>query len=155
LILSRRFGALISFHSYSQLLLYPWGYTTLPALQESLLKSLGTRLTDLMRAVNGRDYVCAQAGAALYLTNGDTTDWAYAATGMPAYTIELPPLDILGGGFFNREEDIDPIFQENLPAMLALVDWAIAHPDPEPDPADPPRRSGRKKNPPGPGIIRR
>jgi len=133
LILGRNFGSLISYHSYSQLLMYPWGYTTLPTRQDALLHDLGSQLAGLMTAVNGRVYLCGQAGASLYLTNGDTTDWAYAVTGMPAYTIELPPVDYLGGGFFNREEDIAPIFLENLPAMLALVDWTIAHPDPEPE----------------------
>ena len=154
LILGRNFGSLISYHSYSQLLLYPWGYTTLPARQEALLEDLGTRLTGLMTAVNGRTYLCGQAGASLYLTNGDTTDWAYAVTGMPAYTVELPPLDYLGGGFFNREEDIAPIFLENLPAMLALVDWTIAHPDPVPDSSGG-SRSVPRARPDGAGIIKR
>ncbi|MCX6565862.1 MAG: M14 family metallopeptidase [Candidatus Aminicenantes bacterium] len=133
LILGRNFGSMISYHSYSQLLTYPWGYTTLPTRQSALLHDLGLQLAGLMTAVNGREYFCGQSGTALYLTNGDTTDWAYAVTGMPAYTIELPPVDYLGGGFFNREEDIAPIFQENLPAMLALVDWTIAHPNPVPE----------------------
>jgi len=124
---------MISYHSYSQLLMYPWGYTTLPTRQDALLHDLGLQLAGLMAAVNGREYLCGQSGAALYLTNGEATDWAYAVTGMPAYTIELPPIDYLSGGFFNREEDIAPIFLENLPAMLALVDWTIAHPDPVPE----------------------
>jgi len=133
LILNRNFGALISYHSFSQLIMYPWGYTQLPTDQDVLMKDLGSRMSALIQDVNGRTYESAQSGQALYLTNGDTTDWAFAATGMPAYTIELPPVDEMGGGFFNREEDIAPIFRENLPAMLHLIDWTIAHPNPIPE----------------------
>jgi carboxypeptidase T len=133
LILGRNFGSMISYHSYSQALMYPWGYTTVPTLQDALLHDLGLQLVGLMAAVNGREYFCGQSGTTLYLTNGDATDWSYAVRGMPAYTIELPPIDYLSGGFFNREEDIAPIFLENLPAMLALVDWTIAHPAPVPE----------------------
>jgi hypothetical protein len=69
----------------------------------------------------------------LYLTNGTTDDWTFALTGMPSYTIELPPVDQAGGGFFNAEEDIAPIFRENLAAMLHLIGWTIEHPQPIPE----------------------
>jgi len=130
LILSRAFAAMISYHSYSQDIMYPWGYADLPTAQDAVLDALARRISGLIETVNGRVYLTGRAGALLYLTNGDTLDWAYAAIGMPGFTIELPPVDYLGGGFFNGEADIEPIFSENLPAMLDLVDWAIAHPHP-------------------------
>jgi len=133
LILSREFSALISYHSYSQNIMYPWGYTEEPAAQGEVMSALAARLAGLMGAVNGRVYETGQAGGVLYLTNGDTIDWAYAAAGIVGFTIELPPVDYLGGGFFNGESDIAPIFEENWPAMLDLVDWAVAHPHPLPE----------------------
>jgi hypothetical protein len=125
LFFQKNFQALISFHSYSQVILYPWGYSRSPAPQEPLLKYIAAEMSKLIQSVHGRYYVPDQAGTLLYLTNGDTVDWAYGVFGIPAYTIELPPVDQVQGGFFNSEDDIQSIFQENLPAMLYLTDWAI------------------------------
>ncbi len=125
LFYENRIQALISYHSYSQVILYPWGFTTTPAEKNSLLFFLAQRLSDLITGVNGRRYTFGQASTLLYLTNGDTTDWAYAVAGIPAFTIELPPIDILQGGFFNAEADIQPIFAENLPAALDLIGWCV------------------------------
>ena len=84
-----------------------------------------TEMARRIKDVNDRVYELGQSGRLLYVTNGDLTDWAHAASGIPAYTVELPPIDELGGGFFNRTSDIEPIFRENLPAMLYLVEEAV------------------------------
>lgn len=120
-----RIDVLVSYHSYSQLILYPWGFTTAPTDKAPLLFALAQRMADQMVTVNGRRYTFGQASTLLYLTNGDTTDWAYGMAGIPAYTIELPPVDILNGGFFNAEADIQPIFVENLAAALDLIAWCL------------------------------
>jgi hypothetical protein len=75
--------------------------------------------------VNGRSYACGPAASSLYVTNGDLTDWTFGVSGIPSYTIELPPVDIQHGGFFNAEDEIESIFRENLPAMFRLVEFAI------------------------------
>jgi murein tripeptide amidase MpaA len=125
LYLKKNFQALISFHSYTQLILYPWGYTKQPPDGAATLKEIAAEMSARIQAVSGRLYEYGQSGDSLYLTNGDVTDWAFALSGIPAYTIELPPIDWASGGFFNRQEDIDPIFQENLPAIAYLIDRAI------------------------------
>jgi hypothetical protein len=144
----REFQALVTYHSYSQVILYPWGYTTAPTDQETLHGSIAAGMSTLMEAVNGRVYGFGPSAASSYLTNGDTTDWAFGASGIPAYTIELPPVDQLEGGFFNAERDIAPIFRENLPAALYLIDWSISSFGASPVPAREARadllRGGRK-----------
>jgi carboxypeptidase T len=119
------FQALVTYHNYSQLILYPWGYTEEASDQEDLLSAIGDEMSRLMETVNGRYYAADRAGAGLYLTNGDTTDWSFGVYGIPSYTIELPPDSSITGEFFNAESDIQPIFQENLPAALYLIDWCI------------------------------
>ncbi|HCS47508.1 MAG TPA: hypothetical protein DIW61_04335 [Candidatus Aminicenantes bacterium] len=123
----REFQALVTYHSYSQVILYPWGYTPAPTDKEALHRSLAADMSTLMEAANGRVYGFGPSAASSYLTNGDTTDWAFGVSGIPAYTVELPPVDQLGGGFFNAERDIHPIFRENLPAALYLIDWSISN----------------------------
>jgi murein tripeptide amidase MpaA len=119
------FQALVSYHNYSQVILYPWGYTETPSDKEDLLYEIGSNMSLLMEQVNGRLYEAKRAGAGFYLTNGDTTDWSFGEYGIPSYTIELPPNSRITGGFFNHESDIQPIFFENLPAALYLIEWCV------------------------------
>jgi carboxypeptidase T len=120
---ARDFRVVVSYHSYSQLILYAWGWTTLPAPKAAEYAALAGRMAELIRPVNGRDYT-PEAASLLYLTNGDTVDFASGTLGIPAFTIELPPLDFVHGGFMNAENDIQTVFAENLPAMLFLIDDA-------------------------------
>ncbi len=122
---SRRLSAALSYHSYSQMILYPWGYTDQPAEDEPLLAALASEMAGLIYQVNGRLYQTGRASSLLYVTNGDFTDWAYGTFRIPAFTVELPPVDLLEGGFLNSEDDINSIFLENLPAALYLIEWAI------------------------------
>lgn len=132
----RNFSALISYHSFSQVILYPWGYTDQPSADDLLLEQIATDMSTQMQAINGNDYGFMQAGEGFYLTNGDTTDWSYGVYGIPSFTIELPPADRLQGEFYNAEEDIQSIFDENLPAMLYLIDWSVQNSSP---PINPPQ----------------
>lgn len=121
----RNLQAALSYHNYSQIILYPWSYTTEATNRDELLDEMASEMSRLMKDVNGSFYGYGQAGSYLYLSNGDTADWAFGTYGIPSFTIELPPVDVLHGGFFNAEEDIRSIFEENLPAALFLIDWSI------------------------------
>jgi hypothetical protein len=125
LFLKKDFRALVSYHSFSQVILYPWSYTGLSSDRDAELRDVAVEMSSRIKAVNGRLYKPGQSGKDLYLSNGDTTDWTFGLSGIPSYTIELPPIDELLGGFFNREEDIAPIFQENLPALNYLLDRTV------------------------------
>lgn len=122
------FKALVSYHNYTQIIIYPWGYTGELAPDSDLLSALAQNMAVRMEPVNGRWYIPGPASG-LYLTNGDTNDWAYGTHGIPSFTIELPPPSQALGGFFNAEEDIQPICAENLPAARYLIEWAIQQHD--------------------------
>ena len=124
-MVGKDFRALVSYHNYSQIIIYPWGYTDEPSALDDLMHDMAEQMTNKMGQVNGNLYSFGRAGDSLYLTNGDTTDWGLGVLGIPSFTIELPPVDILSGGFYNSESDIMPIFQENLPAALYLIDWSV------------------------------
>ncbi|MHB8095246.1 MAG: M14 family metallopeptidase [Candidatus Aminicenantales bacterium] len=126
LFLSRNIGAMVSFHSFSQAIYYPWGYDHLPTDKDTALNDLANRMASRIAAVHGRSYAVGRA-AGQYTTNGDTIDWAFGVAGVPAFTIELPPVDVLGGGFFNAEADIAGIFEENFPAVVELARQAAAN----------------------------
>ncbi|MCJ7580529.1 MAG: M14 family metallopeptidase [Candidatus Aminicenantes bacterium] len=127
------FLSIISYHSYGSVILYPWGYTFQPTGQDALLNDLASNMSQQMQTVNGTVYSFGPASGSLYTTNGDTTDWSFGIYGIPSFTIELPPPSSQLGEFFNAEEDIQPIFQENLKAALYLIEWAIQN---KPSPKD-------------------
>lgn len=153
LFLSRDFRAMVSFHSFSQLILYPWGYVDLPTAKEAELSTLAQTMSALMAAVRGAVYVPGRASASLYTTNGDTADWTFGVSGVPSFTVELPPEDTAGGGFFNAEAEIEAIFRENLPAMLYLTNYAFLS---SPDGGIRPRLPGTlRRSPPRLPLIKR
>ncbi|MGD2092629.1 MAG: M14 family metallopeptidase [Candidatus Aminicenantes bacterium] len=114
----------LSYHNYSQLIIYPWGYTHEPAPDAEEMDQIAAAMSNLIYQVNGRFYTYGAADI-LYITNGDTTDWVYGTFGTPAFTIELPPDNALLGGFFTSLELIDSAFRENLPALLYFVNYFV------------------------------
>lgn len=88
-------GILITLHSYSELVLYPWGHTTSPAPNEGGLR----RISDKFATYNG--YTSCQPSVCLYTASGTSDDFAYGALGIPAFTFEL------GRQFMPRYSDVD------------------------------------------------
>ena len=88
-------GSMITLHSYSNLVLLPWGWvdctygspcpSDLRAPNDAGLRSLAFR----MSYFNGFD--TGQASELLYAADGATDDWAYGALGIAAYTFEIGP----------------------------------------------------------------
>lgn len=120
-VAARDFRAMISYHSYSQLILYPWGYTSAPTQDAAEHHALGSAMADSILAVHGKTYVPEQASQ-LYLASGDTGDWLYNIGQVPAFTFELRPRRS-NPGFLLPESEIQPTFEENLPAALRLIEW--------------------------------
>lgn len=123
LVANELFRGVITYHSFSQLVLYPWGYTSQPipdASDLSTMTKLAKRMQQLIRAVHGMTYT-PQQSSQLYLTAGDTTDWTYGEYGIPSFTIELRPDSVEHGGFILPPEQIEPTFEENLPAAMEFI----------------------------------
>ena len=110
-----RFSGAISFHSFSNLIIFPWSYKAVHAPEYPLYKELGRRFS----AFNGYDYGDARDDI-LYETNGDFTDWFFANTSALAFTFEIGPAPI----FIPEEANILPYCQENYEPMLILARYA-------------------------------
>ena len=99
-------GLLITLHSYSELVLWPWGWTDGDAPNHTQLQTLGRRMAYFT------DYTPQQANE-LYLTTGTTDDWAYGELGIAAYTYEM------GTVFFQDCASFEStIYPDNLQALL-------------------------------------
>ena len=99
-------GAFIDIHSYSELVLWPWGFTNAVAPNGVAMQTLGRKFADF----NG--YHPEQA-IGLYPTDGTTDDFAYGELGLPSYTFEL------GTSFFQSCSVFEnTILPDNLPALI-------------------------------------
>jgi len=105
------FDAGIDWHSYSQLILRPYGWTTALPPNDALAKRVGDTMRDRIRAVNNIAYT-SQPSWALYYTTGSAQDWYYSEGKMPlSYTIELR--DTGAYGFILPAVQIIPTGNEN------------------------------------------
>jgi hypothetical protein len=99
-------GILISLHSYSNLVLWPWGFAYQPAPNCEDLKAIGDRLAEF----NG--YTSCQPTECLYAASGASDDWAYGELGIPAFTFEI------GDEFMPPYSEIDLVqWPDNKPAL--------------------------------------
>ncbi len=117
--LAHPFEAMISYHSFSQLILYPWGNTYAKAPDHYKLDVMAKDMRDLVKSVHGVDYT-ADKSSGLYLASGTTDDWTYAETGIPSFTFELRPVSTFPG-FQLPAAQIDDTSEENIPAALYLI----------------------------------
>ncbi len=123
-------GGVLTYHSYSQLVLYPWGYTSEPIEDETDLRELRNLAEDMQRLVkevHGETYTAQQASE-LYPTAGDTTDWSYGEYDALSLTVELRPASALEGGFILPADQIEPSWEENRPAALEFLRHVLERP---------------------------
>jgi len=111
--------AAIDFHSYSQLVLRPYGWTTANCPDETKLKALGDGVRNAIYAVHKKDYI-SEKSIDLYITTGTASDWFYQEGIWGAYTIELR--DTGKYGFVLPAAEIIPTGQEIFQSMLYFID---------------------------------
>ncbi len=131
LVARELFGGVLSYHSYSQLILYPWGYTSEAIEDETDLgemRDLAEDMEGLIRGVHGRTYTAEQASQ-LYPTAGDTVDWTYGEYDVPSLTVELRPASAMDGGFILPADQIEPCWEENRPAALEFIRHVLDNPE--------------------------
>ena len=86
-----------SIHSYSQLVLLPWGYTADNAPGYDKLKSLADRSNEALHAVHGTNYEVGCIPCMLYIASGGSMDWALGEAGIPySYGMELRDTGLYG-----------------------------------------------------------
>jgi murein tripeptide amidase MpaA len=112
----------MDYHSYSQLLMWPWGYTPSLTPVNAKFAEVGNYMQQLITGVYGTYYEPGPVNATIYPANGVSIDWAYGAAGCYAYTIELR--DTGQFGFQLPANQILPTCEENLPGILYLSRWA-------------------------------
>src|SRR6266542_936904 len=113
----------IDFHTYSELVLWPYGYTfnnTAPGLgadQEATFRTIGVELA-------GTNGYTPEQSSDLYIADGVSIDWMWGSQGIFAYTFEMFPTSSAGGGFYPPDEVIPRETSRNREASLRLAEYA-------------------------------
>ncbi|MFF4897040.1 M14 family metallopeptidase [Streptomyces sp. NPDC001068] len=113
----------IDFHTYSELVLWPYGYTTadtgtgMTADDAAAFKALGRK----MAASNG--YTPEQSSD-LYITDGSIDDYLWGTQKIFDFTFEMYPTSSSGGGFYPPDEVIERETSRNRDAVFQLLENA-------------------------------
>lgn len=112
--------ATIDFHTYAELILWPYGYTTtnVPADMTQDERDAHAVAGQAMAATNG--YTPEQASD-LYITDGSIGDWTFGVHKIFSYTFEMYPVSSSQGGFYPPDEVIPTQTSRNRQAILYLV----------------------------------
>ncbi|GGX57580.1 M14 family metallopeptidase [Streptomyces minutiscleroticus] len=115
--------ASIDFHTYSELVLWPFGHTYsdtttgMTADDRNAFAAVGQK----MAASNG---YTPQQSSDLYITDGTIDDWLWGSQRIFAYTFEMYPSSGSGGGFYPPDEVIERETARNRDAVLQLLENA-------------------------------
>jgi carboxypeptidase T len=124
LVQAEKFRSSISYHNFSELLLFPDA-----SKSDAYVQWVGNGMQGLI-AASGHSYTY-QTSSALYPVSGDLAGFSYEkVAGRPTFTAEVRPDQSAdawptGTGFSGLpESEIEPTFHENLGAALALINCA-------------------------------
>lgn len=113
----------IDFHTYSELVLWPYGYTytDVPADMTTDDRNVLVTMGQAMAATNS--YTPEQSSD-LYITDGTINDWLYGVHRIMNYTFEMYPKTSGQGGFYPGDEIIPAQTARNRSAILYLLQQA-------------------------------
>jgi len=122
------FAFQVNYHSNGQWLLYAEGWqTSTPTADDPIYYAMSGNLDDPAIA----EFHPGLSSDVLYVTNGETTDYAHATTGALAWTPELSAgCDGCGFVFPDDEALVQAEFERNLPFAMSVARSAV-------DPANP------------------
>ncbi|EHB08636.1 Carboxypeptidase A5 [Heterocephalus glaber] len=121
------FKALISIHSYSQMLMYPYGHSVEPISNQKELYSLAKDAVKALYKVHRSKYIFGSISThSVNVASGVTVDWAYDSGIKYAFTFELRDTGCYG--FLLPAAQIIPMAQETWVAMRTIMEHTLNHP---------------------------
>jgi len=106
---NHNFSIALNYHSYSNLLLSPWGWTPDQCADSAVFDAYGLVLT----LENG--FIYGPGSTTIYPTNGGSDDWMYGEqTTKPAILSYTPEVGNNSDGFWPPQDRILPLIQANM-----------------------------------------
>lgn len=110
---------ILSFHTFSELILYPWG-----GKKDGVSGKDGQVFQTMAKTMSKWNNYKPMQASGLYVATGDTCDWAYGEHGIFCFTFELTPKSRWKGGFYPGAKVIEPTFKANILPALYLIEKA-------------------------------
>ncbi|GAB3502829.1 M14 family zinc carboxypeptidase [Amycolatopsis cihanbeyliensis] len=125
-------GLMLSMHSYSDMVLFPWAYANVRTGNDSSLRSMARDMANMM------GYRYGQPPEILYAASGGHDDWTYDKLGVASFTFEIGPASGSCGGFLPRYGCQDGFWNKVRPALMYAAKKAKSPYGGGSDPGDPP-----------------
>jgi carboxypeptidase T len=127
--LERQFQFAVSYHSFGELIMFPWGYANEPTPDDTTLRAYGNAMNAVITGQGHGPYEVGRPGEILVPVNGEFGDWAY---GGDSYSGGTYPGGAFGFSFeVNSEEDggfapppelIEPTCELHWPVFLWMLE---------------------------------
>ncbi|XP_005039037.1 PREDICTED: carboxypeptidase A1-like [Ficedula albicollis] len=114
--------AFVSIHSYSQLLLYPYGYTYTAVPDQQELHEVSAKAVAALSSLYGTQYKYGSIITTIYRASGGTIDWTYNQGIKYSFTFELR--DTGRYGFLLPAKQIVPTAEETWLALKVIMEHA-------------------------------
>jgi carboxypeptidase T len=123
LVKAHEFNFTESFHSYGELVLWPWGYTYTNPPNNSQIVSYGNTTASMIHCL-GSGYYDPGQSSSLYPTSGDSDGWIFGwyhyinGTNCVSFTNEI------GTSFYQSTSDLDYICRQNFKGIFYMIQQA-------------------------------
>ncbi|XP_062530636.1 uncharacterized protein LOC101735349 [Bombyx mori] len=118
---STPFKVFLSFHSYGEVVIFPWGYTDEPCPDYVELLEGGTSIAKAIYETSGRTYKVGSTKDLMYFACGNSIDWSYAVAGIPySYMVELRGKK---HRFLLPQNEIESTAKEVMNGVFRLLDF--------------------------------
>lgn len=114
----KNISSMVSYHTFGRRILWPWSYDD-SDIPNSKDLDVFKKVAQAMAKSTG--YIAQKSGD-MYLSGGDTCDWAYGVHGIFAFTFELDPLSAYEGGFYPGTSIMSSVQNKNIEPALYLME---------------------------------
>ncbi|MBX3358135.1 MAG: hypothetical protein KF745_06880 [Phycisphaeraceae bacterium] len=115
----------VDIHSYGQLILSPWSYTSELPSDSGVFETLNAGMKNAFESTGGLAYRAGPTYSTIYPASGASGDWGYAVAGALAYGFELR--DTGQNGFTLPADQIVPSATECYNAIAWAAGWLLDH----------------------------
>ncbi|XP_056307748.1 carboxypeptidase A4 isoform X2 [Danio aesculapii] len=120
------FKSFISIHSYSQLLMYPYGYTCTNIPDQNELHAVGTAAIKELMSLYNTKYQVGSICKIIYQASGGSIDWTYKIGIKYSFAFELRDTGFYG--FLLPANQIIPTAEETWLGLKNIMEYVRDHP---------------------------
>ncbi|XP_046762967.1 carboxypeptidase A2 isoform X4 [Gallus gallus] len=118
--------AFLTLHSYSQLLMYPYGYKCTPPADNAELNTIGKAAANSIRSLYGTTYTVGSICSTIYQASGGSIDWSYDYGIKYSFAFELR--DTGRYGFLLPAAQIIPTAEETWLGLKTIMEYVRDNP---------------------------